>query len=182
VLKDASASAIYGSRAAGGVILVTTKKGKKGQSRVSLDSWAGWSEPVRLYDVLNAEQYIEIKNEAVRNLNANRIALGQPGNNVEGFRPTLDANNAPVDTDWYDYVYRTGFSHSNTVNFSGGTEKTTYYTSVGYTNQKGMLEENEFRRISARLNLDHKVFQNFSIGTRVGYSNSRRASATGITS
>ncbi len=172
VLKDASATAIYGSRAAGGVILVTTKKGKKGQSRVSVESWAGWSQPVRLFDVLNAEQYINIKNESVRNLNANRIALGQPGNNVEGFRPTLDANGNPVDVDWYDYVYRTGFSTSNTLNFSGGTEKTNYYTSVGYTNQKGMLEENEFRRISARLNLDHKLFKNVTLGTRVGYSNS----------
>ncbi|WP_206599872.1 SusC/RagA family TonB-linked outer membrane protein [Hymenobacter glacialis] len=173
VLKDASATAIYGSRAAGGVILVTTKKGKKGQSRVSLDSWAGWSRPVRLFDVLNAEQYIGIKNEAVRNLNANRIALGQTGTNVEGFKPYLDASGNPVDTDWYDYIYRTGFSTSNTLNFSGGTEKTSYYTSVGYTNQNGMLEENEFRRISARLNLDHKLFRNVSIGTRVGYSNSR---------
>jgi TonB-linked SusC/RagA family outer membrane protein len=176
VLKDASATAIYGSRAAGGVILVTTKKGKTGQSRVSLDSWAGWSQPVRLFDVLNAEQYINIKNEAVRNLNANRIALLQPGNNIEGFRPTLDPNGNPIDTDWYDYIYRTGFSTSNTLNFSGGTEKTNYYTSVGYTNQKGMLEQNEFRRISARLNLDHKLYKNFTIGTRVGYSNSRNQS------
>ncbi|WP_375417028.1 SusC/RagA family TonB-linked outer membrane protein [uncultured Hymenobacter sp.] len=178
VLKDASATAIYGSRAAGGVILVTTKKGKKGQSRVSLDSWAGWSQPVRLFDVLNAEQYINIKNEAVRNLNANRIAVTPAGApspvpNIEGFRPTLDGNGNPVDTDWYDYIYRTGFSTSNTLNFSGGTDKTSYYTSVGYTNQKGMLEENEFRRISARLNLDHRLFKNVSIGTRVGYSNSR---------
>ncbi|UOG75275.1 TonB-dependent receptor [Hymenobacter tibetensis] len=176
VLKDASATAIYGSRAAGGVILVTTKKGKKGQSRVSLDSWAGWSQPVRLFDVLNAEQYVDIKNEAVRNLNANRISVGQPGTNVEGFRLQQDPNGNNVDTDWYDYIYRTGFSTSNTLNFSGGTEKTNYYTSVGYTNQKGMLEQNEFRRISARLNLDHKLFKNFSLGTRVGISNGRNQS------
>ena len=181
VLKDASATAIYGSRAAGGVILVTTKKGKKGQSRVSLESWAGWSQPVRLFDVLNAEQYMLIKNEAVRNLNANRVAVTPPGApapfaNIEGFRPTLDANGSVVDTDWYDYVYRTGFSTSNTLNFSGGTDKTNYFTSVGYTNQKGMLEENEFRRISARLNLDHNLFKNVTIGTRIGYSNSRNQS------
>ncbi|GAA4386013.1 TonB-dependent receptor [Hymenobacter koreensis] len=173
VLKDASATAIYGSRAAGGVILVTTKKGKLGQSRISLDSWAGVSEPVRLYDILNAEQYIDIKNESVRNLNANRAALGQPATNVEGFRPTLDGNGNPVDTRWYDYVYRTGFATSNTLNFSGGTDKTNYYTSVGYTKQSGMLERNEFKRMSARLNVDHKVYKNFSVGARVGYSNSR---------
>ncbi|UOQ55023.1 SusC/RagA family TonB-linked outer membrane protein [Hymenobacter cellulosivorans] len=176
VLKDASAAAIYGSRAAGGVILVTTKKGKRGSSKISVDSWAGWSEPVRLYDLLNAEQYINIKNEAVRNLNANRAAIGQPATNVEGFRPTLDGSGNPVDTRWYDYIYRTGFSTANTVNFSGGTDKTTYFTSVGYSDQKGMLEGNTFKRISARLNLDHKVFKTFTVGTRVGYSNSRNQS------
>ncbi|SNR51824.1 TonB-linked outer membrane protein, SusC/RagA family [Hymenobacter mucosus] len=176
VLKDAASTAIYGSRAAGGVILITTKRGKRGQSRISLDSWAGVSQAVRLYDVLNAEQYINIKNEAVRNLNANRAALGQPATNVEGFRPTLDGNGNPVDTNWYDYIYRTGFTTSNTVNFSGGTEKTTYYTSVGYSDQKGMLEKNEFKRASARLNIDHKVYKTFTVGARVGYSNTKNAS------
>ncbi|WP_139924535.1 TonB-dependent receptor [Hymenobacter sp. DG01] len=176
VLKDASATAIYGSRAAGGVILVTTKRGKKGQSKISLDSWVGWSEPVRLYDILNASDYISIKNEAVRNLNANRAAIGQPATNVEGFKPTLDGSGNPVDTKWYDYIYRTGFSSSNNLNFSGGTDKTTYYTSVGYTDQKGMLEGNSFKRASARLNIDHKVFSRLSIGARIGYSNTRNAS------
>ncbi|RSK32453.1 SusC/RagA family TonB-linked outer membrane protein [Hymenobacter metallilatus] len=176
VLKDASATAIYGSRAAGGVIVVTTKKGRRGQSKLSLDSWVGWNEPVRLYDVLNAADYIAIKNEAVRNLNANRVAIGQPASNIEGFKPTLDGSGNPVDTRWYDYIYRTGFSTSNTLNFSGGTDKTTYYTSVGYTDQKGMLEGNTFKRASARLNIDHKLFSRFSVGARVGYTNSRTAS------
>ena len=175
VLKDASASAIYGSRAAGGVILVTTKKGKKGQSRFSYDTWAGWSKPVRLYDVLGAQDYVNIKNEAVRNLNANRQAVGAAATNVEGFKLADAAGNA-YDTRWYDYIYRTGFSTSHNLNFSGGTDKTTYYTSVGYTNQKGMLVRNDFQRISARLNLDHKVFSNFTVGMRVGYSNTQNAS------
>ena len=91
VLKDASATAIYGSRAAGGVILVTTKKGKKGQSHLNYDTWAGWSKPVRLYDVLGAKDYVNIKNEAVRNLNANRTSVGAPATNVEGFK-LADAN------------------------------------------------------------------------------------------
>jgi len=171
ILKDAAAAAIYGSRAAGGVILVTTKRGKKGQSKVSLDSWAGWTKPFRLYDVLGAEDYMMIKNEAVRNLNANRVAVGAVGNNVEGFRPSYDADGGLVDTKWYDYIYRTGFSTSNSVNFSGGTEKTSFYASVGYTNQKGMLENNDFKRTSARVNVDHKVYKTFTVGARIGYSN-----------
>lgn len=176
VLKDAAAAAIYGSRAAGGVILVTTKSGKKGQSRISLDSWVGLSNPVRLYDVLGAEDYMLIKNEAVRNLNANRASIGAVANNSEGFLPSYDANGNLVDTRWYDYIYRTGFSHSNAVNFSGGTEKTTYYASVGYTGQQGMLKQNEFKRTSARVNVDHKVYKNFTVGARIGYSNNFNSS------
>ena len=175
VLKDASATAIYGSRAAGGVILVTTKKGRKGQSKLSYDGWAGWSKPVRLYEVLGAQDYVNIKNEAVRNLNDNRRAVGAAATNVEGFK-LADANGNAYDTRWYDYIYRTGFSSSHNVNFSGGTDKTTYYSSVGYTGQQGMLERNEFKRVSARLNLDHKVFKNVTVGMRMGYSNTQNSS------
>jgi TonB-linked SusC/RagA family outer membrane protein len=177
VLKDASASAIYGSRAAGGVILVTTKKGRKGQSHVGYDTWVGWSKPVRLYDVLGAQDYVTIKNEAVRNLNDNRRALNppQPATNIEGFK-LADANGNAADTRWYDYIYRTGFSQSHNVNFSGGTDKTTFFSSVGYTKQKGMIVNNEFQRISARLNVDHKVFKNFTVGMRVGYSGTQNSS------
>ncbi|MFC6225617.1 SusC/RagA family TonB-linked outer membrane protein [Hymenobacter artigasi] len=175
VLKDASSTAIYGSRAAGGVILVTTKKGKKGQSHLTYDTWVGWSKPVRLYDVLNAPDYISIKNEAVRNLNANRASVGGTPNNVEGFKAT-DANGNTADTRWYDYIYRTGFSQSHNLNFSGGTDKTTFYSSLGYTNQKGMLERNEFQRISARVNVDHKLFSQVTVGMRVAYSNTHNAS------
>lgn len=174
VLKDASATAIYGSRAAGGVILVTTKRGRRGQSKLTVDSWAGFTQPVRLYDVLKADDYMMIKNEAVRNLNANRPTVTPPA--IEGFRPFIDASGNPVDTRWYDYIYRNGFSTANTLNFSGGTDKTTYYTSIGYSDQKGMLVGNSFKRASARLNVDHKVYDRFTVGARVGYTNSRTAS------
>ncbi len=166
VLKDASASAIYGSRASAGVVLITTKKGQKGKSKITLDSWVGWTKPFRLFDMLNAEQYMELKNEAVRNLNQNT-----GGAAVEGFLPSYDANGNLVDTKWYDYVYRTGFAHSNSLSFSGGTEKTKFYTSVGYTEQEGMLKRNDFERTALRLNLDHKVFDNFTIGVNMSYAN-----------
>ena len=176
VLKDASATAIYGSRAAGGVILVTTKRGKKGQSHISYDTWVGLTTPVRLYDVLNAADYMAIKNEAVSNLNANRRAIGAAATNNEGsFKPTLDANGNAVDTRWYDYIYRTGVSTNHNLNFSGGTDKTTYYASVNYSNQKGMLKNNDFRRYAARLNVDHTLFNRFTTGVRFSYSNSLNA-------
>lgn len=175
VLKDASATAIYGSRAAGGVILVTTKRGKKGQGHISYDTWAGITRPVRLYDVLGAQDYVNIKNEAVRNLNANRAAIGAAATNVEGFKLATDAAGNPIDTRWYDYIYRTGFSQNHNLSFSGGTEKTTYYTSVNYSNQKGMLTNNTFRRYAARLNVEHTLFNRFTVGARVNYSNSLTA-------
>lgn len=176
VLKDASASAIYGSRATAGVILITTKRGKKGRSTINYDSWVGWTQPVRLLDVFNAEQYMESKNEAIVNLNQNIQALtGTYGTNVEGsFRPTT-IDGKTVDTKWYDYVYQTGFSHSNTISFSGGTDKSSYYLSLGHTEQKGMLKNNEFNRTNVRLNLDHKVYKNFTVGVNMGFSNALNA-------
>ena len=176
VLKDASATAIYGSRAAGGIILVTTKKGKKGQSHLTFNTWVGMTKPVRLYDVLGAQDYVMMKNEAVRNLNANRAAIGAVANNIEGFKIGNDANGNPIDTRWYDYIYRTGFSTNYNVNFSGGTEKTTYYAAVNYTKQQGMLTNNEFRRYGARLNIDHKLFDKVTVGMSFNYSNSLNAS------
>jgi TonB-linked SusC/RagA family outer membrane protein len=178
VLKDASATAIYGSRAAGGVILVTTKRGKTGQGKLSYDGWVGFSKPVRLYNVLGASQYMKIKNEAVRNLNFNQRnrTTGALATNTEGFLPTLTATGDTVDTKWYDYIYRTGVSSSHSLNFSGGTDKTTYYTSVNYTDQKGMLRNNAFRRYAARLNVEHKLFNKVTVGLRFDYSNTLNSS------
>ena len=178
VLKDASASAIYGSRAIGGVILITTKRGRKGQpARLSFDNWVGLTQPVRLLKVLGAQDYVTIKNEAVRNLNANRLAVtGTPGTNVEGFKLGQDAGGNTIDTDWYKEVYRTGFSSNHSLNFSGGTDRTTYYTAVNYTKQRGMLKNNEFQRYGARLNLDHKLFDRVTIGTSFNFANTLNSS------
>ena len=164
VLKDASASAIYGSRASAGVLLITTKRGTKGKSKVNYDGWVGWTEPVRLFKLLNAEQYMTIKNEA-------RANNGQ----AAAFFPTNDANGNMIDTDWYKAVYRTGFSHSHNLNFSGGTDNTTYFMSLGYTKQEGMLKNNTFDRIVGRVNVDQKIGQRVHIGTNFAYTNAANA-------
>jgi TonB-linked SusC/RagA family outer membrane protein len=161
ILKDASATAIYGSRAAAGVVLVTTKKGASGKAKVTYDGWAGWTNPFRLFKLLNAQQYMDIKNEALAN-------AGQP----QGFFPTTDANGKTIDTDWYKYVYHTGFSHSNAISIAGGNESTTYYSSLNYTKQDGMLKQNTFDRLLLRVNVDHKLYKNFSVGTNFSFSNS----------
>ena len=167
VLKDAASTAIYGSRGSNGVIVVTTKKGKAGQSHLNYSFWAGLTQPVRLFNMLGAEDYIAIKNEAVNNLFANR---GLPAPTTTYFNKSLDANGNLVDTRWYDYIYRNGVSTNHSLDFSGGNDKTTYYASINYSNQRGMLKKNEFQRYVGRMNIDHKVFSRFTVGARFSYS------------
>lgn len=169
VLKDASAAAIYGSRASNGVILVTTKRGEEGASKVTFDSWVGVTEPVRLFDLLNAEEYMMIKNEGRRN-------AGQ----ADAFFPTLDANGNVVDTNWYDVIMQNGIGHSQNLGISGGNARTNYYFSTGLTQQQGIIKRNEFDRLTGRLNIDHKVFDWFTVGATMNYTNTEnRAPNTG---
>ena len=167
VLKDAASTAIYGSRGSNGVIVVTTKKGKNGQSHLNYSFWAGLTQPVRLFNMLGAEDYMNIKNEAVRNLFANR---GLPAPTTDYFKPSYNSDGQLIDTRWYDYIYRTGVSTNHSLDFSGGNEKTTYYASVNYSNQRGMLKKNEFQRYVGRMNIDHKVFSRLTVGARFSYS------------
>ncbi len=125
VLKDASASAIYGSRASAGVMLITTKKGRQGRSRVTYDAWAGWSKPYNLVEVLNAQEYTDLKNEGLVNAGtAPNGPVPPTGVTGRGFYTMTDANGNLVDTRWSDYIYRTGFAHNHTVSVSGANEKT----------------------------------------------------------
>lgn len=161
ILKDASATAIYGSRAANGVVLITTKKGKSGSTKVVYDGWAGWTKPYGLWDLLNASQYMEVKNEGLANANITN----------QKFNPTPGPDGNPIDTRWYDYVYRTGFSQSHNVSLSGGSQGTTFYFSAGYTDQEGILVRNDFTRKVARITIDHKANKVISLGGTMSYSN-----------
>lgn len=186
ILKDASASAIYGSRAANGVILITTKKGTQGKAKVSVDSWVGATQPFRLFDILKAEEYMAYKNLAVDNLYANTVANNaaltaqglpnQPLPFTNAFRPSYDADGNMVDTRWYDEAYRTGFSHNNSISVSGANASTSYFVSVNYTAQEGMLRKSTFDRTAVRANIDQKVTKSLSFGTNFSYSNTMNAS------
>lgn len=168
VLKDAAATAIYGSRAANGVVIITTKRGKRGKTKVTYDGWVGETKAYRLWKMLNADQYMMIKNEAVHN---------NPGQTAQ-FLPTNGPDGKPINTNWKDIVYRTGISHSHNLNVSGGNENTTYYLSAGYTKQEGIIVKNSFERKTFRLNLDHKVSKILSVGVNAGYSNELNLAAT----
>ncbi|WP_191967927.1 SusC/RagA family TonB-linked outer membrane protein [Rhizosphaericola mali] len=166
VLKDAAATAIYGSRAANGVVLITTKRGKLGNAKVNYDVWAGIVKPYRMWQAVSGQQMMEIKNEALEN-------AGQ----ADAFFPSYDASGNVISTNWNDYLYRTGYSNNHTVSVSGGTEKTKYYISAGYSNQAGIIRKNGFERKNVRFNLDHRASRILSLGINGSYSNENNTAA-----
>jgi TonB-linked SusC/RagA family outer membrane protein len=166
VLKDASAAAIYGSRASAGVLLITTKRGRQGRARVNYEGWVGWTTPYNVIEVLNAQEFTDLKNEGLVN------AGTAPNNTTRGFYTMNDANGNLVDTRWYDYVYRTGFAQTHTVNISGANDKTNYYFSTGFTNQEGIFFNNSYKRMTGRFTLDHSVNNWLKIGGTFNYTNS----------
>ncbi len=161
VLKDASATAIYGSRAANGVVVITTKKGKAGRVKVNYDNWVSFSTPFNLPELLNPEDYVTIKNEA-------RVNAGL----TPGFVLGKNADGSTIGTDWYDIAYQTGIGHNHNLSFSGAGERTRYFVSVNYTDQDGILRTNNFNRKSIRLNLDHQLARFLTVGTNASFSNS----------
>lgn len=154
ILKDGAATAVYGSRASNGVILITTKKGKSGQAKFSYDGWAGTAKAIELHDLLNAQQFVDITNEKYAN-------LGQ----------TSPAKMGEWDTDWNKEVFRTAFQHSHAFSASGGTDKTNYYFSLGYSNQEGIGRANSLERYSVRTNLSTKVTKFLDFGLQAGLTN-----------
>jgi TonB-dependent starch-binding outer membrane protein SusC len=157
ILKDGSATAIYGSRAANGVMLITTKRGAKGKFRVTYNNYMGYAQPVNLFDLLNANEFIEIANEKLANRAMAPLA-------VDG----------GVDTDWQMAVLRkNAFQQDHNLSMSGASELSSYYFSLGYTDQEGVSRPNEMTRYSARANVDQKVTRWLTIGGNMGVTQSQ---------
>lgn len=171
ILKDAASTSIYGSRAAGGVILVTTKKGKAGKAKVTYDSWVGITTATRLPHLLNNTQYEDIKNEAV--LNSKNLSGNASNASVASalFFPSFNADGSRVNTKWSDEVYRDAVSQNHNLSISGGTDKTRYYFSTNYSKQEGITKDNEFERKGARFNIDHDVNRWLKLGGNLSYNN-----------
>jgi len=152
ILKDGSATAIYGSRAANGVMLITTKRGTKGKFKVTYNNYVGYAQPVNLFDLLNAQEFIEIANEKLTNRNQAPLA-------VDG----------GVDTDWQKAVLRSSaFQQDHNLSLSGASDVSSYYFSLGYTTQEGVSKPNEMSRYSARANVDQKLTRWLTIGANIG--------------
>ncbi len=172
VLKDASSMAIYGSRGANGVILITTKSGQSGQPKISLKTQVGRNTIAssNLLQPLNAEQYTQLFLEGYTNGGA---TLEEAQANLENrFQQLVDpATGQATDTDWLESITRTGFNQSYDLSASGGTDLVKYYFSGSYFDQESHIIGSDFNRLSARMNLNVKVNDFISISNRLTASN-----------
>jgi TonB-linked SusC/RagA family outer membrane protein len=152
VLKDASAQAIYGSQAANGVILITTKKGKNGEGKIAYEMYYGQQEVQKKLDLMNLREFAQFQNEVAPTL---------------GLPPSDEFKDPSVlgeGTDWQEAMFRHGQMQNHQLSFSGGKDKTSYYLSLNYFDQKGILIGSDFKRYTLRFNLDHQLKSWLKIG------------------
>ncbi|QHV97534.1 SusC/RagA family TonB-linked outer membrane protein [Spirosoma endbachense] len=160
VLKDASAKAIYGSRAANGVVLVTTKRGKSNQKTgFTIDVQRGMTDVVRRPDLLNSTELLDLQREAVTNAGLDPDKLGLVKGVTDG-----------ISTDWVDAVLRKGVYQQYQLSTQGGNDKTQFYLSGSYRDEQGVQINNQFTRYTGQFKFDHKATQKLSFGTNMTLS------------
>lgn len=173
VLKDGAATAIYGSRAAGGVILITTKSGRQGAPTVNYSNWFAFASPSGKHDLLNAEQFVELTNEKLHNA----------GYEDDYAFPTLNPDNQqPYDTDWQDIVFRNAFQQNHSLSLSGANENTNYYFSAGIADLQGVSLGNSQRKYNIRGKVDQKTLNDrvtIGLNTMVSYVDDRGFNESG---
>ncbi|GHT65960.1 SusC/RagA family TonB-linked outer membrane protein [Bacteroidia bacterium] len=175
ILKDVSAKAIYGSRGANGVILVTTKKGKRGSNTIHYQYSIGIDKSAKKLNLLNAEQWTQIHQQYPQYFYNN--PWGDPEYNAFT-AAQLEATGKPTDANWQDAVLQTGSTQTHALSISGGDEKTRYLISGNYTDQKGIILNSGFSRFSGRINLDKELFSNFTVGVTVSADRSTQDALT----
>ncbi|WP_241738187.1 SusC/RagA family TonB-linked outer membrane protein [Hymenobacter polaris] len=173
VLKDAAATAIYGSRATNGVVLITTKKGKAGGTRFTLGVQGGYSEPTHRREFLNNQEYVTLFTEALMNnadprINSPAAIASRLRNYAGGATDPLTYN-----TNWQDQVFRKGAFQQYDLSAAGGSEKTHFYFSGQYSDQRGILVGNRYLRMSGRFNVDHQATDRLKFGVNLAATRSR---------
>ena len=179
VLKDASAAAIYGSRAANGVVLVTTKSGKAGKVSVTLDIYAGFQNVTKKMELMNAQEFVEFSREAF-NTHYVESVPGASASDPLSVRPSGNRFRYPAiyddaayiaslgeGTDWQDEIFRTSPMQNYQLTVTGGDEKTKYMFSAGYFNQQGVIINSDYERFSARAKVDSELNKWLKIGINV---------------
>lgn len=157
VLKDASSTAIYGSRGANGVVMITTKRGRTGDTVLEYNGYVGISSLRKKLDLLGKDDYIAMVNEVSHN-DGNGIAI------------TPEQAASLPNNDWQDLAYQTALTHSHQVSVSGGTDKTKLYSSLNYMNQEGIIKGSNYNRFALRINGDQKLARNLSLNASIAYS------------
>ena len=180
VLKDASSTAIYGSRGSNGVIIITTKRGAAGATRVFVNSYMGVSTVAGYPEVRNGEQYVALRREANRTLGL----WNSTADDSKIFNTTEMQNIANgTETSFADKLLHNGLQQDFQVGISGGTERLKSYFSLDYFNEKGLLKMDELKRYTGRVNLDFQVNKYFKVGTQTQftyYNQDKRANALGL--
>lgn len=172
VLKDAAATAIYGSRAAGGVILITTKNGSKGKTSINAEYYTGLNYATNLPKLLNSDQYLTVLDQAWHN------SIGNDANAISPYQKAKNDGSvngiALANTDWLDELFRTGQTTSFQLSASGGNETTQYLISGGYFAQKGIIvgDNNKYERINFRTNVNSSLSERLKVGTNIQLTNS----------
>jgi TonB-linked SusC/RagA family outer membrane protein len=166
VLKDASATAIYGSRGANGVIIVTTRRGDfDTETRISLDAYTGVQQVARQIDLVNGRQFAELANELEQNV---------------GNQPLYNPNEFGEGTNWQDQIFRTAPINSITFGASGGNKNTSFNLSVNYFDQKGVVKESEFERLTIRLNNQYKLTDAVTFGHNFSFIYNNQQNEPGV--
>lgn len=161
VLKDAAATAVYGSRGANGVILVSTNRGRVGKTKITFSSRYGVTSATRLVDMMNGEEFAALKRESRR--------VGWNGaipTEAEVFLDPIELESLAQgrSTNWLDQVVDNGYQTNHQIGISGGSENTTFSSSIGYFKEQGIIANQDFERISGRLAVDHKINDIFKVG------------------
>ena len=159
VLKDASATAIYGAQGSNGVVLITTKRGKAGEAKFTYDGMVAWQRQGKRIDMLNLREFAEYYND-----------MSSQGMVFKDDRFS-DPSVLGKGTNWQDAIFRTALQHQHQVSAQGGTEKIKYYVSGNYMDQDGTIIGSEFKRYGARVNLDSQLKSWLKLGLSANYSN-----------
>jgi TonB-linked SusC/RagA family outer membrane protein len=184
ILKDAAAAALYGSRAANGVVLITTKSGQAGKTKVNLSARYSWASLAKAYETTSSAQHYKQLFTGYLNAGssveeANKLAQGSITHNPYNVEFPLDANGNPVsgartvvDTDWQGAIFKTAPTQDYNINVNGSSDKTDYFFSVGYTDQDGIAPAGNFKRYSGKANINTQANAWLKTGLNVTFSHS----------